>query len=395
MGRWRRRALLACALVGLLVLSGCWDMRDLARRGIILAIGLEPGGKEGTVKLFLQVPIPKALGYGQRQGGGGGGGKPFILYEGEGDQIHSIVRQVPSLTDKELFWGHTLLFMVRRDLAERGLRPYFDIFLRELDVPRTARIVVTDQPVAAVLGAMLPEGTIPALEIYRLLRDVPTREGAFVDSKFGYFTNLALDGAADPVATLVRRAEVTGQTRLRASGVALFRRDRMVGTLEARQVYSMLELLGRPAGSYLNLPTRDITVPCLRQDQGDGKISVVIDREYVRITPLLLAGRPQFQIEAKVLGHVAEAQCDLALDDAERVTLLQGQVAQAIEQDRRQLLTRLQDLRTDPLGMGERLRVRYSAWYHRQDWRSVWPAARFSFGTQVTGVRSGTRFRSN
>ena len=79
-------ALLIIITLTAMLLTGCWDRKELNQLGIAMAIGLDKGD-DGKIQLTSQIVRPAAM---EKQGGGNE--PPYELVISSGDSIFEAIR---------------------------------------------------------------------------------------------------------------------------------------------------------------------------------------------------------------------------------------------------------------------------------------------------------------
>lgn len=98
------KALAACIPLLLLpmLLSGCWERKELNELAFVLGLGLDKA--EDGYKVSMQVVIPSSI-TSQSAGGSGGSGVPVVLYSFKVKTIYESLRKFNLFAPVLLIWG--------------------------------------------------------------------------------------------------------------------------------------------------------------------------------------------------------------------------------------------------------------------------------------------------
>ncbi len=148
--------LLALAVCGPpLLVSGCWDLRELEQYLHVTALALDRGAMPGSVRvtiLFQEPPSgPGAGGVGGGGGGGGGGGttatrapQGATTTTAEGPSFSVANVRLNSITNRIVTYSHVEIILFGEELARQGITPYVDAFVRSREFRRSVPMAVID-----------------------------------------------------------------------------------------------------------------------------------------------------------------------------------------------------------------------------------------------------------
>jgi len=224
----------------ILILSGCWDRREIEERTSVVALAVDK--HEQGIQVTIQVPIPIKI-VGSGGGGGGDGGQGAVqLFTSSGQDLTDAFKNVQKQLNNELDLGQMQLVVISEALARDGLEDITDALQRMHQVRRRLWPVVVEGKAekALVVGPQLEQ--IPAFYLIDMLQNDVKQKRLF-DFNLGTFLSELMDEAENPVLNLYR---VTDKT-IDWNGLALFRGDRMVGQLGEAESWTLVQIRdGRP-----------------------------------------------------------------------------------------------------------------------------------------------------
>lgn len=108
---------------------------DIDKRAFVTAIGIdESDNDEKKYKVTLKISLSK--------GDPAQTGSEFTLLSFDADSITEALKNMKSMTDKELFYGHTKTILLGEKVATEDIRPLLDYFVRKADIQRTTYLGV-------------------------------------------------------------------------------------------------------------------------------------------------------------------------------------------------------------------------------------------------------------
>ncbi len=361
-------------LIASLLLGGCQVSGEVENLAYVLVLGVDrvPGGD-----LLLTARVPQ-IGKGKPNEQSGGG--DYLVFSGLGADYPQALDALEQATPRRMNLSHIELIVAGRALAEE---PGFgELIARVAETPHlytTARFVVCEGRASefvsaqqTVIGTRLSSEINAMLEHYARQGFIP--DGCFADA-YGAFVGIYGDAAAiyatltpeeAPAAAMLdaegsRDDRIQSPARQRYSGAALFRRGRMVGTLDAGQT----RLLNLIRGS-----TEAFPFEC------DGRAFTLTPEGKARLTVRLDGGEASLSVMLRL-----STLDDMCEEDA-------GTLERAMAQGILDLIRRCQALEAEPFGFSEIAAGRFltvPAWL-ATNWRTAY--ARATVGVNVEIRRS-------
>lgn len=355
-----RHNLVILLLAGVMLMTGCWDGRELEKRSLVLLVGVER--EENQYRVYLQLARPQSLG-----GGGGegkGDGDPALVISRSGEDLPEIVQKLQLSVDRELFFAHVRGVVLSESVAQDGILGILNVLKNELRVPRTAWIFVVKGGVRPVLTARPELDRIPSTYLSNFFENLTLFQRPH-DVSLGSFYNMAVTPGIHPVAMWIGERQ-PDQSAPSILGVAAFQGDRFQGGLTAEQMIGWTLLKGQP------LPGR-IYVPC---PGGKGQFAVRITTVRRRIYPQVGDGEVRgVLVQLWVAGRTAAVTCQT--QDALPATseALTRAFEERVERAASLAISASQsDVRTDVLGIGRMVyRHAFRHWPGEERWDELYP----------------------
>ncbi len=246
----RRAALLLLGLSLSALLSGCWDKKELDMLFIVTGVALDAGKTPEEIDITLQV--------GRTNSDTAGTGdvrsqeNPFILLKAKSDTIENGIMDINRDSSRTVFLHHNQVVLFGAALAQRGIRERLDLFMRNHETRLEVPVVVAEGRAEKVLATKMDQDKLTGLFLARLLWDLHAVSPELRVRLLDVVSRL-LDGSSAPVATMFKIVEVDGKDKIRMTGLALFHKDQMVGSLNNAETHGYIWAMGNVEGCGLEV----------------------------------------------------------------------------------------------------------------------------------------------
>lgn len=348
----------AVGLISLvLACAGCWDVEEINRRGIIVALGLDPA-PDGKVLCSVQLPILECAMSPLTPGGKAE--KPSHVLSETAATPYSAIPALQTKTGRGLFLGQLRVIVLNAELARRGVRGIVDFLDRLPLIPPEAMIVITNRPAREVLEMELASKRLPAVDVVSSATMPSGGDQAFVLRKWQFIRATRIR-RIDAFVPVIIPDVVEGALSIR--GLAVFRGDKLAGELsgEEARMFGLLSGLSRNGSVTVPLEGARVT---LHDVTSNARVRVIGNADRFAVT-----------VDVRAKGSVVEmTNAEPGMGTGE-LREIQDAAAKFVRQRMLQVIQRLQDLRSDALGLGEFVRAQRPDIWRRIDWRREYPAA--------------------
>lgn len=358
---------LGAALVGL---TACWDIMPIEDLGFANLVYVDRT-RTGQVEVQADVLVPAALQSGISSGnpsgggGGGGGGGAVLKATGQGADTAAALHNAERRSVQRLYTGHIQALLVGEGEARGHMADVLDYFDRN---PRSRVIdwlyVVAHRDEAAVRNLTSTSSNAdPASSLvtysYQLeeASDLhPTRVYEVLGLMAGGDQGAAVPTlGVDPIAHSYQ-----------ATGLALFRGDRWVGTMTLDQSRALPWLLHQ-------VRSQELTLPCPLPGPQNGVVTVQTMGGTRRILPQWTAGRLSglaVALSSTVRLSEVGGRCALDVAQPRDRDLLETAASAAILRTVTGGLRYARSVGADPFGFGQAVRIASPAEWSRigADW---------------------------
>lgn len=163
-----RDILLSILFIVTLLVTGCWDRKEIENHGYVLGVGIDhvisPGPKglydltetpqaAGQRKYKLTVEMPKFNK--QEANKEVSKGQSHLIWAGEGESMFAIIRMISTKTYFSPFFEDLQILIFSESVAREGVGDILDFFLRDAEMRRLTKVFVTPGRAEDILKAEL------------------------------------------------------------------------------------------------------------------------------------------------------------------------------------------------------------------------------------------------
>jgi spore germination protein KC len=359
-------------------LSGCWSAREVEQLALVAAMGVDL--EENGLKVTAQIII--ASGGGGDPGGGGGSEAPVWITTAKGASLAEAIFNLSMNLSKRPFFSHTYVFVMGEAYAREGIDEVIDWLSRERQMRDRIRIAVAQGTAEDIL---MIEPKITELageyleEVLRLGEDtgfVPPSQFLSVSIAYAnqprmqiWIPVLKPQAAEESGGSSGQESPSEGSdgkedkkpNAVELAGSAVFRGDRMVGSLDIYETRGIAWLTGSVSDTLLAVNrvegqvTQRVQYARVRYQKGQGEA---------------LSLRAHVAQDGKLQSWPLKEQGVTPTILAQ----LQNHLAEVMEREIRGALERLQkEFNADCAGLGEKLRRLDNRRFMQLDWEEAFP----------------------
>lgn len=305
------------ALIAPLLLSGCWERRELNELAFVLGMGIDKA--DAGYRVTMQVVIPSSLS--APNVGGTGGGVPILVKSLTVPTVYEAEKQFSLMNSRTAYFGHIRVLVIGEELARAGIGEVLDVLKRSRE-PRNDfyAIVAKGTTAEEVLQILTPLDKLPANKLFNSLDQSYKVTSRTVAIPLNRFIEVLISRGINPVLTGV---EITGNvgegnkknnveesvpnTGMQFQNVAVFKGDKMIGWLNGDETIGF---------NYINNNVDSNSGPVI----GDDGQPIVIEalQTTTKRKVKIIDGEPHIYIHVKAVCNVEDVQSSDNLED-ERV----------------------------------------------------------------------------
>ncbi|MEK4063755.1 MULTISPECIES: Ger(x)C family spore germination protein [unclassified Paenibacillus] len=300
---------LLLALLIPLLLSGCWERKELNEIAFVLGMGLDKS--ESGYKVTMQVVIPSSISSQTAGGAGGGGGVPVVVSSFTVPTIYEADRQYTLISSRTSYKGHIRVLVIGEELARAGIAETLDVLKRSRE-PRNDYFVMVAKGTTAeeVLKVLTPLDKIPANKLFSSLdksykisaKTTAVSLNKFVDDLLyeginPVLTGVEVDGNTSEGDKMSNLEQSVPKANLQYRSLAVFKKDRMVGWLSDKETIGynyITDNVVKTSGNVIGDDGRPIVIEAIRTT--------------TKRKMKMVGGEPHIYIHVKAEGNVQEVQ---------------------------------------------------------------------------------------
>lgn len=295
-----------------IILTGCYDSREVDNMAYVTAIGVDKGTNE-NLKFTLQFAVPLNISGGIETGEKSEGGKsPLDNMTIEADTLYSAIDYANNSISKQVNVAHCKLLVFSDELAKEGLNKYSNMLLKGKDFRPNTFVAASIGEAGEYLKHISSQLELNPTRYYELIFD--KEYSAFTPTT--YIKDYLSNSESQEIETVMPLALVvtdeTGENpQSQINGMAIFKDNKMVGTAtgEETTLYKMLN--GTYHHSHFTIQTQDNkTVYALTQNRKP-KINVTLKGDTPNISVWLDLSGELISAQEAVLKNTQESEAEV------------------------------------------------------------------------------------
>ena len=335
-----------------LLLSGCWDKKELNEVALVIGVGLDKVEGE-NYKITAQVIKPSS-----GQDKAGGSELPTWSISATGKTVMSAIRNMNESSPRRLYWAHLQIIILGEDLAKEGLSPIITWFERDRDSRAGSFIVVTNGLAEDLLNQKIELGNVPAKSMAELLKASTIRQINARELKLRDIMTVLSTPGVDPVLDVINPREVRGKVETyELDGVAVFNQDKLMGFINGKNA------IGTEAVSNeLNFSILDGKCPA----NSEGFFSFQITDYQSTKKPNLKDGKIIYRIKIELEGNLTDQTCQLDLLKPKNLKAVEKEIAKNLREIITTEFEMAREMNSDIYGIGKDIRKFYPDYWKEQ-----------------------------
>lgn len=336
-------------------LTGCWDRVEVNDLAIITAAAIDRM-EDGTITISVQLFIPRSITSGET-GEDPSQGSTFVR-EGTGENLAYAVAKLQANVPRKLFWGHCKMYIFGEEQARSGIRNEID-FLTRHPSPRGNSIMYVSKgeakdilmlvpPLERYSGEALKKLTIDENGMKTTLMDID--KGLIGDSEslsMPYIQKLSP----------VEQSRKSFETIPVIVGTAIFKKDKMVGTLNMKETRGLLWLKDKVKGSTISIKPKEEA----------GNIIMTPTVGNIKYNPQIIDGRWIMNLNINMEGDIVQNETNLNLMNENILKKMKSQFEETLKERVAQTVEKIQqEYKADVIGFGKRFHQKYP-----KEWKKV------------------------
>lgn len=361
-------------LLSLLLLGGCWSSHETNNLAIINALGIDRG-KDGNYIVTMITIRPEALFSINKSGSNTVGTNtetPQLMTTASGVTLYDAIQKIANSVPKRLIWTTMDFVVFGEDIAREGLEPVLDMMIRGAEFRPNNKFLVTKGSAHEIMKQKPQLENTFGAELFNLKEYARLNTTPYV-ADLVEFSDAIVNDTNDPLTAQLSVAPAYGTENkeiglekqgrdslgLNLSGLAVFKKDQLVGWLNNKEARGISLLRG-------DEHTGISIIPC---PENVGKISIEITDSNSQLKPKIVNGKQQMDVNLNIDATLREITCPNIDLDVEQFDKLNQLLEQEITQQITSALNKAQkEWQADIVGFGEAFYKKYP-----QAWKQLAP----------------------
>lgn len=161
--KWLLRTVIYVGL--LLMLTSCWNSRELNDLAIVSAIGIDKAPDKDEYRVTFQLVNPAAT----ATSSSSNSSEPAITcYTSSDRTLFGALRKTSKKASRQLFFAHTQLLVIGESMAKSGINDIFDLFERSHELRLNSTVLLSrNTDAGSILETLVPIEIVPAMGLVK------------------------------------------------------------------------------------------------------------------------------------------------------------------------------------------------------------------------------------
>jgi len=282
--------LLISLIIISIFVSGCWDSHELNKLAIVAGLGWDIEPKTKEVTLTYQSIIPSQVKSSSGSGGGGeqkGGSalQNIQLDHSTASSVYEVLNRYTQHGSRIPFYQHAQVYVFGKEGAKIGIYPFLDTIARNPVSRPNILMVVSEEKASDILAIQDGMENIQAIGMAEEIK-LSAQFSKYPAVTVLEFLNRLMSKTTAPIAPIVGIFEETGpegkkRKKIRVTGTAVFKGDKMIGRLNERESSGLLWAINKIKIGFVNIPEASLEIVTSKSkivpELTGNKIKITID----------------------------------------------------------------------------------------------------------------------
>lgn len=348
-------------MFSLTMCSGCYNRVELEDTVAAVAHGLDLSPDGTRLISTAQFALPK-------QSGGEEDAPKYLLRSASGPTFSAAEQIINSTLPRKPVWSLAETFIVGDNIARHDISFFLDHLARTNTVRESSLLFLAwgSTPEQILRTETKPEDTAGAA-LPKMIRAQEPQTGLYSPVSINEFLYKVSTPGIEPVLPQVVIENFEGKERLALKGLAVFRGNQMVGSLNERESWGFHLMQNSTRGGLFEISLPD-------QEGSDNRAQQILELANSRaeIVPLPSQGSISMRITVSAEGNLYELDKPENLSGLEMLGRFEQQANEAMRSDVSACISRAQSYQSDVLGWGQILEQQQPALW--ENLKKDWPA---------------------
>ncbi|MCM1991422.1 Ger(x)C family spore germination protein [Oceanirhabdus seepicola] len=322
------------------LLTSCWSYKEVNDVDIVMGAGIDWDNFKNeyiiTFELFSSSIGEK-------------GEKTAKLLQHKGKTLFKAIRNIVEKNGKPAYWPHTKVIIIGKDMAEHGIIPLIDYTMRDAEFRPDMKILVSDESTAEDIFLKKNDSKeIISTKLEESL-NYQGKVGTYKRVFFWDLTQKMYQEGYESIIPLVYNDNTDKSSITRISGLAVFKKDKLIGTLNNHEAMYYLFI------------DNDITNQAfvVEQEVDDETFNICLEilKSKTKITPIKKDNNITIKIDIKTEFSIVEIDGTIDVIKENARKKLERHTEKKIEENIKDLISKVQtNYNSDIFGFGNSIK---------------------------------------
>lgn len=339
MKKVRITLLILIILISSLLFTGCWNYREVDKMAIVAGVAVDKG-TNGQYKVTAEIV--------EISGGKDTKTKSKTITM-EGKTMFDAVRNEISISGKRLYWSHTKVIILSKEIAGEGVTKVLDWYNRDSETRPDVHILISEGDSAEEIfsGQEVTE-EIKSYVLDEILKNQMSLSKAPIIDILQFDNDLHAKGIS-AIAPAVNLKKINGKMLPQIIGTAFFKGEKLVGFLDGEETKDLIFIKNKVKAGLLieEMQGNDVTVP----------VSLEIFKSKTQVIPVVEGEDIKINLNIDTTVAIGEVEGTENFIDDEGLKKLEQSAEKALKERIEFLIEKMQsEYDLDIFGFGAKLR---------------------------------------
>lgn len=340
-----------------LLLSGCWNRRELGNLSIVQGIGIDKTADD-QISLTVQILKPGSM---KGKSSEGSSEKAIATLTSTGKDLQDAFRNATRESDRKLYSGQMKIIVIGEEAAKMGIAPLLDLLNRDQENRRTEFLFIAHGKAKDILEAEHIQEKLPSKGIENLAKATASTSQipkVIMNDTLKTISSKTSAPFIPGIKVVEQKKSEQGKKTIKLEDTAVFNGDKLIGWLDKKETRGLLWILGQVKSGVL-----------LVKSPGDEKkyAGLEIIRASSKVKAKVIDNRLVIHVKVTETGNLSEQLSEVQLTTPERFKQLEEkQTAMINDEITAAIVKAQQDLGVDIFKFGEAVHREFP-----QEWKEL------------------------
>ena len=372
----KKYILILLIISSILLLSGCWNYREIERLAIVSGLAVDKDENSGEYLLTTEiVDVKETM------------GKTTLTskkIDSKGKTILDAIRNMIKISGKKLYLSHAKVFVISQDVAKENIVPIIDWISRDHETRIDIDLLISKEKTAKELLSQQSVTTdIRALEMNFMLDANKSLAKSPKVGTYEFINTLESEGISPTLPAIGITTSENKETS-ELSGTAIFKKEKLVGFLDEEESKYLLFIRDKIKGGLLSIN--------MSENNPKDKVTLEIFKNKTKIKPVYSGENISINISIKTEVTIEENDTSINNIDEKGRAKLKNESEKFLEKQIGDLIKKVQnEFDSDIFGFGAKIKAEMPHLWKviKDDWDDIFKDLDVVVNAQIDIRNSG------